>query len=223
MTGSATDPHLPGTTLLTIARLLCSEPVITAIIEPTLADLQSELAAAGPNRIKRVRARWRGYRAFWTVMFLAPFASWVAPARRATTVGIPTGVVPLVIGSIVFTVVAIANPVLGALVAVVTVAGALFAMLLHAWYRRHPADIPAPAERPWRSPQINFSSTEVAANSGGLIFVIGSVFVLAFGLPAVFWFLLAGTIAGGLVGRALVAWHTHHPQRDLAATRVVCR
>jgi hypothetical protein len=64
----------------------------------------------------------------------------------------------------------IVGPVLGAWVAVVTAVGTLFAILIHAWYDRHPSDIPIPTEPPRRSPQINFSSTEVAGNIGGLIF-----------------------------------------------------
>ena len=108
MTPSATDPHMPGTTLLRIARLLCSEPLVTAIIEPTIADLQSELAAAGASRSKRLRARWGGYRAFWTVMVLAPFASWAAPAQSATAVRFPAAVRRLVIASTVLTLIAMA-------------------------------------------------------------------------------------------------------------------
>jgi hypothetical protein len=214
---------VPGTTLLKVARLLFSEQLVLAVIEPTISDLQCEIAEAGASRIKRLRARWRGYRAFWTLMLVAPSASWAAPIRNVSAVALPDAVVRLAIGSTILTLVAVVNPVLGALVAVVTAAGALVAIVIHAWYQRHPSDIPAPTERQWRSPQINFSSTEVAGNSGGLIFVVGSVCVLAYGLPPVFWFLVAGTVAGCFLARGLVAWHTRHPPRALAENRIVWR
>ena len=108
-------------------------------------------------------------------------------------------------------------------------AGTLVALLIHAWYDRHPSDIPTPAEPQRRPPQINFSSTEVAGNIGGLIFVVGSVFIVTLGLPSVIWFLFAGTIAGCFLAWALVAWHTSHPKRrpagesDRLALSSACR
>jgi hypothetical protein len=71
------------------------------------------------------------------------------------------------------------------------------------------------------SPQINFSSTDVAGNVGGLIFVVGSVFIVVIGLPSVIWFLLAGTAAGCILAWGLVAWHTKHPEYGLPANRIV--
>ncbi|HWF83270.1 MAG TPA: hypothetical protein VG222_00390 [Vicinamibacterales bacterium] len=112
---------------------------------------------------------------------------------------------------------------LGAWVAFVAAAGALLAIVIHAWYRRHPSDLPTPTEPQRRSPQINFSSTEVAGNVGGLIFVVGSVIIVAVGLPSVFWFLLAGTVAGCFLAWGLVAWHTSHPKWGLPENRIVCR
>src|SRR5207245_1766038 len=85
---------------------------------------------------------------------------------------------------------------LSAVVQPTVAVGALFAIMIHAWYDRHPSDIPTPAEPQRPSPQINFSSTEVAGNIGGLIFVVGSVFIVAVGLPSVIWFLFAATVAG---------------------------
>jgi hypothetical protein len=223
MTGSASGPRVPGTTLLKIARVLFSEHLVIAIVEPTISDLQREVAEAGSSRAKRLRAQWRGYCAFWVLMLVAPFAFWAVPARSAGAVAFPDAAVRLAIGSTVFALVAVVSPVFGAWVVVVTAAGALFAIVIHAWYRRHPSDIPAPAERQWRTPQINFSSTEVAGNIGGLIFVVGSVFVVVVGLPSVLWFLLAGTVAGGFLAWGLVAWHTRHPHRGLPENRIVWR
>ena len=103
---------------------------------------------------------------------------------------------------------------LGAWTAFVTAAGALIAFLIHAWYERHPSEIAMPPDAPWRSPQINFSSTDVAGNVGGLIFVVGSVLIVSLGLPSVFWFLLAGTIAACFVAWGLAAWHSRARRED---------
>jgi len=70
---------------------------------------------------------------------------------------------------------------------------------------------------------INFSSTEVAGNVGGLIFVVGSVFIVVIGLPSVIWFLIAATDAGCILAWGLIAWHTKHPQYGLPGNRIVWR
>jgi hypothetical protein len=212
---------VPGTTLLKIARLLCTEPLISTVVEPTISDLQREIAVARPNSVKRLRVLWRGYRAFWTVMLVAPFASVPSLAEDTGTVAFPDAIARVAVGSIVIALVVVAGPVVGAWVAVVMAAGTAFAMLIHAWYVRHPSDIPTPAERRGHSPQINFSSTEVEGNVGGLIFVVGSVFIVAVGLPSVIWFLFAATAAGCFLAWALVAWHTSHPKRGLPENLIV--
>ena len=223
MTGSTNSPRVPGTRLLKIARLLFNEHLFSAVVQPTIADLQREIANAGPNGLKRLRARWRGYCAFWRITLVCPFASWASPAGDAGVVAFPDAVARLAVGAIVVTLLAVVGPVLGAWVAVITAAGALLAILIHAWYDRHPSDIPTPAEPQRRSPQINFSSTEVAGNIGGLIFVVGSVFIVAVGLPSVIWFLFAATVAGCFLAWALVAWHRSHPKRGLPENRIVLR
>jgi hypothetical protein len=219
MTGSTSSPRVPGTTLLKIARRLFNEHLLSAVVQPTIADLQREIADAGPDGLKRLRAQWRGYRAFWTLTLVAPFASWASPAADAGAVAFPDAIARLAVGSIVVALLAVVGPVLGAWVAV----GALFAIMIHAWYDRHPSDIPTPAEPQRRSPQINFSSTEVAGNIGGLIFVVGSVFIVAVGLPSVIWFLFAATVAGCFLAWALVAWHSSHPTCGLPENRIVLR
>jgi hypothetical protein len=129
----------------------------------------------------------------------------------------------LAVGSILVALLAVVGPMLGASVAVIMAVGTLFAILIHAWYDRHPSDVPIPTEAQRRSPQINFSSTEVAGNIGGLIFVVGSVFIVAIGLPSVIWFLFAATVAGCFLAWALVTWHTSHPKRGLPENRIVLR
>lgn len=195
----------PGTRLLKIAPLLFNERFIATVVRPTIADLQSEVAAAGPDHVKRLRARCRGYSAFWMLILVAPFASWsddlpnIAAGRVAA-------------GSAVVTLLTVMT--LGAWTAFVTAAGALVAFLIHVWYERHPSEIAMPPDAPWRSPQINFSSTDVAGNVGGLIFVVGSVLIVSLGLPSVFWFLLAGTIAACFVAWGLAAWHSRARRED---------
>ena len=87
MTGSTSSPRVPGTTLLKIARRLFNENLLSAVVQPTIADLQREIADAGPDGFKRLRAQWRGYCAFWTLMLVAPFASWASPAADAGATG----------------------------------------------------------------------------------------------------------------------------------------
>ena len=221
MTGTTSGPRLPGTTLLRIARLLLNEHLISTIVLPTISDLQREIADAGPGRRQRLGARWRGYRAFWMVVLIAPFAS--SAAEGAGAVAFPDAVARLAVGSTVVALLALAGPMLGVWVAVVAAVGSVFAILLHAWYDRHPSELPIPTEPQRRFPQINFSSTEVAGNIGGLIFVVGSVFVVSIGLPSVIAFLFAATVTGCVLAWALVSWHTSHPKRGLPENQIVLR
>jgi hypothetical protein len=213
----------PGTTLLTIARLVLTEHLISTVVQPTVADLQREISHAGPHGLQRLRARWRGYCAFWTVMLVAPFASPSSPAADAGAVAFPDAIARLAVASIVITFIVFVGPLFGIWVAVTLAAGAVSAVLIHAWHDRHPSDVPAPPDRQRQWPQINFSSTEVAGNIGGLIFVVGSVFVVSVGLPSVIWFLCAATGAGVCLAWALVAWHTSHPRSGLPENLIVLR
>ena len=71
----ANRSRVPGTTLLKIARLLFSKRLLSEVVQPTISDLQHEVAQAGPGRGGRFRAQWRGYFAFWKLTLVAPFAS----------------------------------------------------------------------------------------------------------------------------------------------------
>ena len=223
MTAPTSGPRVPGTTLLKIARLLCNEQVLSELVEPTIADLQRESVETGSNNVKRLRAVWRGYGAFWLVMLIAPFASRSLLREEVTAVGFPDAIPRVALGSIVITLVAIGGPLLGAWVAVVLAAGVACAFVIHAWSVRHPSHIPTATRRRWHQPQINFSSTDVEGNMGGLIFVVGSVFIVAIGLPSVIWFLFAAAAAGCVLGWWLVAWNTRHPKRGLPENRIVLR
>jgi hypothetical protein len=213
-----TRPHAPGTVLLKIAPFVFSEHFVSSVVQPTIADLQLEALMAGPSRIKRLRAQCRGYYAFWALLLVAPFASWAAPARYLSGVTASR----VVIGSMI--IVAVTVPALGTWVAVVAGLGAVVAILIHAWYERHPSHIPSPSDPPSsRSPQINFSSTQVGGNIGGLIFVVGSIVIVSLGLPSVFWFLVAVIVAASFLAWALAAWHTRHPQKGSPESRIVWR
>lgn len=109
----------------------------------------------------------------------------------------------------------------GMLVAIAS--GALLATALHAWYDRHPSALPAPAEPARWSPQINFSSTEVEGNIGGLIFAVGSVLIAVVALPSVMSFVVAATVGGALLAWARTRWHTNHPGRGLPGNRISLR
>jgi uncharacterized protein involved in exopolysaccharide biosynthesis len=66
--------RLPGGWLLVIARLVFDECVRARVVTPAIADLQAEWLAAGTNRIDRLRVRWRGYWAFWSIVAISPVA-----------------------------------------------------------------------------------------------------------------------------------------------------
>jgi hypothetical protein len=216
MTRDNDAPPIPGTALLKLASFLFTEHFVSSVVQPTIADLQSEVAAAGPGRVQRLRAQWRGYGAFWTLVLVSPFASWEAPIPDVAGGLGRTG-----LGSIV--IMLVAAPVLGAWVALVAGAGALVAILIHRWYQRHPSQIPSPSVSPWSSPQINFSSTHVGGNIGGLIFVVGSMLIVSLGLPSVFWFLLVGAVAACFVAWGLAAWHISHPKQGVPQNLIVWR
>jgi hypothetical protein len=135
----------PGTRLLKIAPRLFNERFIAFVVRPTIADLQSEIAAAGPDHVKRLRARWRGYSAFWTLILVAPLASWSDDARNIAAGRVAAG------SALVTLITAVT---LGVWTAFVVAAGTLVAFLIHAWYERHPSEIPMPADAPWRSPHL---------------------------------------------------------------------
>jgi len=214
-----TDSPRPGAFLLQIARLLLNADVLSTVVEPTIADLQREMTDAGNSRVKRLRARWRGYCAFWLVTLVAPFA---VPGR-SDAILFPDAIRRVAVTLIVLTLLRLVAPALGGSMALVAAASVVIAVLIHRWHARHPSYVPSPtAPRMW-SPQINYSSTEIDANVGGLIFVVGSVFVVVVGLPSVIWFLIAGTAAGCLLAWGLIVWHTRHPHYGLPANRIVCR
>jgi hypothetical protein len=216
--------RVAGTTILKIARLLFNERLLSVVVAPTIADLQREVAEAGSGRVSRLRALCRGYGAFWKVTLVAPFASGLSPADDSGAAAFPDTVARLAVGSIVLALLAIAGPVVGAWVSVLCAAAVLFAIVIHRWYQQHPSELPTPAEPQQKaSPRINFSSTEVAGNIGGLIFAIGTVLIVAVGVPSVILFMFTAIVAGCFVAWGLSAWRTSHPQRGLPGKGIVLR
>jgi hypothetical protein len=66
-----------------------------------------------------------------------------------------------------------------------------------------------PGMPPFRG--INFSSLEVEADLGGLVFMVGSVLCLLIGLPMA-RVLFGGAFVGGIfLAVALAWWHERHP------------
>jgi hypothetical protein len=54
--------------------------------------------------------------------------------------------------------------------------------------------------------EINLSSTPVAGDLGGLLFVIGATVTVVLGLPDVRWFVLASVIVGAALNHSSRAW-----------------
>jgi hypothetical protein len=52
---------------------------------------------------------------------------------------------------------------------------------------------------------INFSAVHVGGDAGGLIFVLGSLAILALGLPTLRWFLIASVLVAAVVAYAKIA------------------
>jgi hypothetical protein len=214
-------PRVAGRGLLTIARWLFHDSPVEALIEWTIADYQQELAAAD-SAVRRIGARWRGYRAFWTLVLMALLTPWVLPTPNVAR-GTLTDVLPIALGTIAVCVLAAISPPLAGLTAALGITGTLCAILIHGWNEHHPEQLPAPRQWLWRTPQINISSTDVAGNVGGLIFVIGTVLILVLGLPSILWFLVAGTLAGCVFAGGLVEWRARHPHGDLLTKRILLR
>jgi hypothetical protein len=66
-------------------------------------------------------------------------------------------------------------------------AGLLLSVVLHRW-DNHPADGSPVGDR---LTGINIAAIHIGGDTGGLIFVLGSIAILALGLPLLRWFLVA--------------------------------
>jgi len=222
MTSPTDGRRLPGTTLLNVAPLLFSEHFVCTIVRPTIADLQSEYVAAGDSRAARLSALVRGYAAFWMVMAVAPFAVLTAPERAAdASAGFAAR--HLASGVVLLTMLVFAGTMFEISATFVIIAGAVLAVVIHSWYDRHPSQTPAPSDVPVRTPQINFSSMDVAGNVGGLIFVVGTLLIVVLAVPMMLAILMAAAGLGALLAWRLTAWYRRHPNWGLPENRIVLR
>ena len=217
------NDRVPGAWLLTLGRLIFDQSLLDTVIRPTIADLQRELRDAGSSRTRRATARWRGYRAFWTLALIAPFAFWGAPVPGRTSIAFPDLAARIAVSVILLTLFTAGGSALGIWTIVVTIGGSAFAIVIHSWYGRHPLSVAVPESPTSRRPEINMSSIPVGANAGGLLFVCGSTVAVLAGLPMVRWFLFVALVLGVLFAWALLAWHASHPLRGLPENRIVLR
>ena len=80
-------------------------------------------------------------------------------------------------------------------------AGLLLSILLH----RH-ADDAGPESGDYRHVGINVARIRVGGDAGGLITVLGSIAILALGLPVLRWFLVASVLVAAIVAASRIAW-----------------
>jgi len=83
-----TNPSTPGTRLYAVAQRLFDAQTLSQVVEPTLADLQHELALLGDQPSARARVLMRGYSAFGKVVFLQLIAGrWSMDLRFVVRMG----------------------------------------------------------------------------------------------------------------------------------------
>lgn len=209
------SPRVPGRLLLRVARLVFTESVLSEVVVPTIADLQQEVREAGADRIRRRRARWRGYRAFWRLVVRAPFAfrGWPVHDAASATSGSRSSIVDGAFTVIVAMLVLSVGRFTGWWLIAGLVGGGLVAVAIRQWHNRHPSEQAMPLRGTDLAPSINLSRIPVDGNAGGLIYVIGSVVIGMLGLPMLRWFFPAAFL-GGLLGAALLrAWRRAHASR----------
>lgn len=218
MTRSTSTHGAPGAFLLEIARLLFDDAVIADVIVPTVADMQQEIAAASTPR-DRLTARWRGYMAFWMLAAVSPvaFIGW-RPGRASVPLSPVVSIALTMLLILAFSPASLRGWLLASMIG-----GTIFAVCIHAWHAHHPTHVVLPAGEPSRRPEINLSSIPVQANIGGLIFMVGSVFIVIAGLPSWHWFFLAAAAGGVLTGVLLFAWHAKHPASGLPKNYISLR
>jgi hypothetical protein len=197
---------VPGHMVLRIARSVFSDAALETMVEPAIADLQRETAAA-PRGRARMLARTRGYAGLWAVIGLAaliPSAGAGAPVLAAL-LGRNGGflvalLLPLLFGAL--------WPMFGALISGAAVAGVAFSFVIRAWNDRHPATV-ARRSAKGNDPEINLSGIPVGGDVGGFFFVVASV-VMMLGLPSLRGFVVGATVASLLLAYGLLAWRRHH-------------
>ena len=93
------------------------------------------------------------------------------------------------------------------------VAGLLLSVVLH-------QRVSGPADHAGISDRfggINIAAIHVGGDTGGLIFVLGSVAILALGLPALRWFLIASVLVACMVATWRIWYASTHPRGRMAS------
>lgn len=211
----------PGTWLVKVAGFFFNEAVSASIVVPTIADLQADVAAAGDDRMRRVRARLRGYRAFWTLVLLAPFSAHGWPVREEGTMTLKPRSNGLSGWLVLAGILGFTSPALTPWTVTVLAGGLVFAVAIHLWYSRHPV-IVATRNGEGR-PEINFSRMPVGGNVGGLIFMAGSMAILVSGLPGWRWFFFSAVLGGLLTAALVFVWHAARPASGLPENYISLR
>jgi hypothetical protein len=199
-TERSSDVARAGTHFLKLARMLFSEPTVTRVFTPAIADFREELRGAHGLRRFLVSCRW-----YWSLSILAIVVPHVIPAGAerqllATMRTRSTGWFLVVLGIALY---AATWQMFGGFALASAVVGTALAYALRKWHTRHP---PLAIDRRalrWdgRESDINLSSIHVAGDIAGLLFVVGSVTIVLIGLPGMWWF-----FAAGLVGAVVAAW-----------------
>jgi uncharacterized protein involved in exopolysaccharide biosynthesis len=89
---------MPGHWLLVFGRWIFSEAVMSIVIEPTIGDMRLEWSEAAGSSVAKLRARIRGYIAFWTIVAMSPisFTGWhqdqaESPIQRSSSMSVTSG------------------------------------------------------------------------------------------------------------------------------------
>jgi hypothetical protein len=159
--------------------------------------------------------RLRGYLAITRLLIVAPFATpgpvasvpaaglSIADASDRGTLGMGVVLWVLLLGSM--------WSLVGNFVIVIAAGTVATAIGIHRWHCRHTGRHGIVTPGLPRRPEINFAAIPVYGNMAGLLVVIGSLAVIAAGLPALGIFLLMAALTGAGVATALRAWHVAHP------------
>jgi hypothetical protein len=204
----------PGCRLLKVAEFVFTDDVLAAVVTPTISDLQTEVRDAGDDGAERIRARMRGYTAFWLLMATAPVAFHAWPTRRIGEQGTADRNAFTPFALIVTAIVLCAWNFLGWWTIVAAGGGAAFAYIIHHWHGMHPTQLVIPEKGLWRAPEINQSRIPVDGNIAGLMYVVGSVGIALVGLPFVRWFFAIAIVLAVVSAVALNAWRNAHPRRS---------
>ena len=210
MTRATSERRAPGSFLLKVAEFIFDEAALASVVAPTISDLQEELREAGDSRGRRVRARLRGYGAFWALVVLAPWAFLHWPARTVGATHTPDRSASILFSMVVASFALLTWHFIGWWTIVAAVGGVLVALVIHDWHSRHPSKVATPVSPFLKTPEINVSKISVGGNIAGLMYVLGSLAVGMVGLVFLRWFFVVTLVCGFLCARALLLWHNSH-------------